>query len=53
LRERPASLCENTGWPEQAASLRQEAEAVREPVMLFDVQEQRIYAFPYEAYRAE
>ena len=27
--------------------------ADKRPVMLFDIQEQRIYALPYEGYRAE
>ena len=27
--------------------------ADKKPVMLFDIQEQRIYALPYKAYRAE
>ena len=27
--------------------------ADRKPVMLFDIQEQRVYALPYNAYRAE
>ncbi len=27
--------------------------ADKKPVMLFDIQEQRIYAYPYRAYRAE
>lgn len=27
--------------------------ADKKPVMLFDIQEQRVYAFPHKAYRAE
>ena len=30
-----------------------EAYAIKRPVMLFDIQEQRIYALPYQEYRAE
>ena len=38
-------------WPFIMMLYRQYAD--RKPVMLFDIQEQRVYAFPYKAYRAE
>ena len=38
-------------WPFIVALYRKYAD--KNPVMLFDIQEQRVYAYPYDAYRAE
>jgi hypothetical protein len=38
-------------WPFVIMLYRQYAD--KKPVMLFDIQEQRVYAFPYKDYRAE
>ncbi len=42
-------LCKN--WPHIHRLY--EIYADKDPVMLYDIQERRVYAYPYEAYRAD